>query len=91
MPAAALVDVQVQVWQRYREGDRDRAREIQHRLLPLIHLGSLYGVTFNKEILCRRGIIASRYTRDPQREEMDSVDLAELDEGLEEIADLLTV
>jgi 4-hydroxy-tetrahydrodipicolinate synthase len=91
MPAAPFVDIQVKIWDLYQASDRIEAQNLQNQLLPVINLGSLYGVTFNKEILKRRGIIADTYTRDPQKQVMDVVDLFELERGLERLASFFTV
>ena len=91
MPAAPFVDVQVKIWDLFQSGEYAAARDLQAKLLPLINLGSLYGVVFNKEVLWRRGVIASTHCRDPQRNLMDEFDLTELEQGLEELTPYLTV
>ena len=77
MPACEFTDVLVRLYERYRSGDVEGAREIHSRLLPLINIESLHGVIFCKEILKRRGLIASTRTRAPGR--LDRHDLAEID------------
>lgn len=82
MPAAPFTDLHVKIWNLYISGDREGARRIYQRLLPILNLGSLYGNTFNKEILCRRGIIAHTYVRDPEAQTLDDYDFREIDEAL---------
>jgi len=82
MPNCALVDVQVQVYTLYRGGRREEAEALHLRLLPLLVLGSQYGVGFAKEVLWRRGIIRTSVARDPQAPKFDEYDVAELDRYL---------
>ena len=83
MPACEFTDVLVCLYERYRSGDVEGAREIHNRLLPLINIASLHGVVFCKEILKRRGLIASAYTRAPGR--LDRHDFAEIDRLIRDV------
>ncbi len=74
MPACGVVDIQVKIFERYLAGDRSGAEELQFRLLPLLSFGPTYGVTFHKFLLWRRGILATRYVRDPQQTRLDEAD-----------------
>ncbi len=86
MPACEFTDVLVRLYERYRAGDVEGAREVHNRLLPLINLESLYGVIFCKEILKRRGLIRSTYTRAPGR--LDRFDHGEIDRLLLDVEEL---
>ncbi len=76
MPAGGMIDVQVKVFNLYAAGERDAAEDLQHRLLPLLNYAAIYGVTFHKHVMWRRGVIASPYARDPQRIDLDEDDQA---------------
>ena len=86
MLACEFTDVLVRLYERYRAGDVEGAREVHNRLLPLINLESLYGVIFCKEILKRRGLIRSTYTRAPGR--LDRFDHGEIDRLLLDVEEL---
>ena len=59
-------------------------------MLPLINYERQYGVGVYKELLYRRGIIATRVCRTPGKD-LDAHDRAELDAILVEIEPLYTV
>ncbi len=84
MPACQFTDVMVKLYERYRAGDVEGAREIHTRLLPLISIENLHGVIFCKEILKRRGIIKSTYTRAPGS--LDRYDHTEIDRLLQDVS-----
>jgi 4-hydroxy-tetrahydrodipicolinate synthase len=79
MPACGAVDVHVRLYNLYREGRRDDAESLSRRFLPLLNLGSQYGVAFQKELLWRRGVIRTKMCRDPQAPAVDEQDAADLD------------
>ena len=83
MPACQFTDVMVNLYEQYRSGDIEGARDIHTRLLPLISIENLHGVVFCKEILKRRGLIKSTYTRAPGS--LDRYDQAEIDRLLKNI------
>jgi dihydrodipicolinate synthase/N-acetylneuraminate lyase len=85
MPNCALVDVQVQIYNLYRAGQRDEAEALMLRLLPLLVLGSQYGVAFAKEVLWRRGVIRTKVSRDPQAPPLDRYDIVELERYLDRV------
>lgn len=89
MPACQFADVLVELYDRFRRGDEEGAREVHVRLLPLINLEGLYGVVFCKEILKRRGIIKSTYTRAPGT--LDRSDHAEIDRLIRDVQSLFRV
>ncbi|MDR7550934.1 MAG: dihydrodipicolinate synthase family protein [Armatimonadota bacterium] len=90
MPACGIVDVQVQIYELYSAGRRKEAEALQQRLLPLLVLGSQYGVAFAKELLWRRGVIRTKVVRDPQAVPLDQWDLADLQRYLEKLRSVLT-
>lgn len=90
MPAADTVDVHVQVWEAWQEGDRAGAREIFNQLLPLINLSVLLETPLLKEVLVRRGVFTSARMRQPGALRPDAHDHAELDAILENLQPLLS-
>lgn len=88
MPAAELTDVYVAVWDAYQSGDEQRARAIFNRLLPEINLAGLLGMRVCKQVLVRRGVIASDMMRQPGCVELDDEDQRELGAILAELEPL---
>lgn len=74
MPAGGLLDVQVKIYEMYMRGDKAGADALQLRLLPLLNYASMYGVTFHKYVLWKRGVLASPFARDPQQTKLDAED-----------------
>ena len=62
MPACELADVLVKIYDVWQAGDREGAREIHRRLLPLINLETH---PFMRYILKRRGVSTSLEERTP--------------------------
>lgn len=89
MPACQFTDVLVTLYERFRQGDEEGAREVHTRLLPLISIEYLYGVIFCKEILRRRGIITSTRRRAPGA--LDRYDHAEIDRLIRDVEPLYRV
>jgi len=75
MPAGGLVDVQVQIYNLYRAGNIERAERISYRLLPLLNYATVYGVSFHKYVMWRRGVLNSPFVRDPQKISLDADDI----------------
>jgi dihydrodipicolinate synthase/N-acetylneuraminate lyase len=90
MPACEIPDVQVVLWNMLEAGDLVGARAMFNTVLPLINYERQYGVGVYKELLYRRGIIATRVCRTPGKD-LDTHDRAELDAILAEIEPLYTV
>jgi len=90
MPACEIPDVQVVLWNRLEAGDVTGARAMFNRVLPLINYERQYGVGVYKELLYRRGVIATRVCRTPGKD-LDDHDRAELDAILAEIEPLYTI
>ncbi|MDR7418242.1 MAG: dihydrodipicolinate synthase family protein [Armatimonadota bacterium] len=89
MPNCATVDVHVRIFNLYRSGERDQAEALYLQFLPLLVLGSQYGVAFAKEVLHRRGVIRTKVARDPQPAALDEWDLAEVTRALERLRPVL--
>jgi dihydrodipicolinate synthase/N-acetylneuraminate lyase len=78
MPACEITDVHVQLWEALESGDRARARDIYHRMLPLLNVEHMYGAAIYKEVLLRRGVIRTTMMRGGVGS-LDAVDQRELD------------
>jgi dihydrodipicolinate synthase/N-acetylneuraminate lyase len=89
MPACEITDVHVQLWEALDGGDRARAQEIYHRMLPLLNIEHMYGAAVYKSVLVRRGIFRSARQRGGIP--LDEVDERELDGILAEMRDLFRV
>lgn len=88
MPACELTEVHVAIWNAHEEGDVDRARTLYERSLPLLTLQTVFRMNMTKQVLQRRGIVASDHVR-VGSVPMDAHDSAELDVWLDRIDDLL--
>ena len=91
MPACEVVDLQVKVWNLLEAGDEAAARALFNQLLPILTMEQLYGATFYKEVLFRRGIIRSRYVREAAWPRFDALDHAALDVLLAEVAEFIDI
>src|SRR5437762_12904538 len=65
MPACEVADAHVLVWNALERGDEDEARRLHTQLLPLLNYEAMYSFTVYKDVLLRRGVIASARTRMP--------------------------
>jgi 4-hydroxy-tetrahydrodipicolinate synthase len=90
MPACPTTDVLQMVWARLEAGDEPGARGVFNRILPLINYERLHGIALYKELLYRRGVIASRTMRNPGQE-LDDQDRVELEAILADIEPLYQV
>jgi 4-hydroxy-tetrahydrodipicolinate synthase len=91
MPACEVADAHVCVWQAIEAGDHERARRLHTQLLPLLNFEAMYSFTVYKEVLYRRGIIASPRTRVPGAGRLDAENGRELDVLLRDLEPLLTL
>jgi 4-hydroxy-tetrahydrodipicolinate synthase len=89
MPACEVTDAHVAVWEAIATGDEFQARARHKRLLPLLNYEAMYSFTIYKEVLVRRGVIASARTRVPGAGRLDAENHRELDILLDELAPLL--
>ena len=80
MTGFAYPEMLVEVVRRHKAGDPEGAEDVFDRYLPLVRHEQMpgFGLAIRKEILRRRGAIASAHVRQPGPK-LDSVDLAELD------------
>jgi 4-hydroxy-tetrahydrodipicolinate synthase len=85
MPACGLTDVYVAIWDAWTQGDEGAARRIFNALLPVLNIETVFGIASVKEILRRRGVIASAAVRKPDSPSLDAFDLRELERTLEDI------
>lgn len=86
MPACEVVDLHVQLWELLESGDADGARAFFTKLLPLLNIENLYSFAVYKEVLMRRGVIATTYSRMPGAGHLDRYDHLELDAILAQLA-----
>ncbi len=91
MPACEVTDVHVQVWNALDRGDEAEARRLHTELLPLLNYEAMYSFTIYKEVLYRRGVIASPRTRVPGAGTLDAHNHRELDAILDALSPLMTV
>lgn len=90
MPACEVADAHVLVWNALDRGDECDARRLHAQLLPLLNYEAMYSFTVYKEVLLRRGIIASARTRVPGAGQLDTENRRELDLLLRDLEPLLT-
>jgi dihydrodipicolinate synthase/N-acetylneuraminate lyase len=90
MPACEVADAHVLVWDALDRGEEEEARRLHTQLLPLLNYEAMYSFTVYKEVLVRRGVIASARTRVPGAGRLDAENGRELDLLLRDLAPLLT-
>lgn len=90
MPACEISEVHATMLDRFEAGDEAGARELFDRTLPLLSMQAIYRWRLTKEVLRRRGLIESTYTR-ATGPALDVLDQEELGILLGRIDDLLTV
>jgi 4-hydroxy-tetrahydrodipicolinate synthase len=89
MPACEVADAHVSIWNALDRGDEEEARRLHTQLLPLLNYEAMYSFTVYKEVLLRRGIIASARTRVPGAGRLDAENHRELDLLLRDLEPLL--
>lgn len=87
MPAGGLVDAQVKIYNLYRAGEIDAAERLSFKLLPLLNYATVYGVSFHKYVMWRRGILRSPFARDPQKISLDADDIRAVERLWQLVAD----
>lgn len=90
MPACHLTDVQVDLWNLLESGRTREARALFNRILPLLNFEHLHAVAAYKEVLRRRGVIATSVSRGALTV-LDDYDRRELDAILADIETLYRV
>ena len=88
MPACEVTDVHVQIWDALEQDDESGARLLHNQLLPLLNYEAMYGFTIYKEILVRRGVIASAKTRVAGAGYLDKENHREIDMLLRDLSPL---
>jgi 4-hydroxy-tetrahydrodipicolinate synthase len=88
MPAVELAEVHVALMAAHRAGDADRARQLFTRMLPILNLQAVFRWSLTKSVLQRRGLIACSGQR-AAGPRVDSLDMADIDAFLGDLADLL--
>jgi len=91
MPACEVTDAHVAVWEAIAQREEREARNRHTQLLPLLNFEAMYSFTVYKEVLVRRGVIASARTRVPGAGRLDAENHRELDFILEDLTPLLTL
>jgi len=66
MPASAMYDIYLQIYDHYHAGRRDAAIDLHTDLLGVLNQLTKVGIQFEKRILARRGLVASDHCRDPE-------------------------
>ena len=80
MPAGGLVDLQVKIYELFRAGQIDDAERLSYRLLPLLNYATVYGVSFHKYVMWRRGVLNWPIVRDPQKISPDADDIRAIED-----------
>jgi 4-hydroxy-tetrahydrodipicolinate synthase len=86
MPACEFIDVDVQVCAFAMQGKLQEARAIFAKLLPMIILEEIYGLSFAKEVLVRRGVFKTAKLRGVSGSGLDDKDRKELEAWWKELA-----
>ena len=89
MPGCSMFDVYLDIYNNYVSGNREQAIELHNRLLPMLnHIRQNVEqiISFEKRILCRRGIIMTDYCRKPSYDTDEYFDRL-FDEFYKEMAD----
>ena len=87
MPAGGLLDAQVKIYNLYRAGRIEEAERLSHKLLPLLNYATVYGVSFHKYVMWRRGILGSPFVRDPQKISLNADDINAIESAWPLVAD----
>lgn len=90
MPACQVTDVHVSIWNALEAGNLDKARRTFNRLLPLLNMEAAFAGALYKEVLRRRGVIATATMRG-RRDALDQFDHQELDAILRDVSELYSI
>lgn len=85
IPQAEMSDLFVVLWDALEQGDSKKAMEQYAVLAPLLMFGASYQRSFSKEMLYRRGVIASTAMRESSKPVFDEIQLKELDNWMERL------
>lgn len=88
MPAIELVEGHVQLMRAHGQNDAARVWSLYERMLPILASQAIFRWRLTKEVLLRRGLIESTYTRAPGPE-LDVIDKAELGAMLARLSDVV--
>ena len=80
MPTCEYTEIVVNVYDRYIRGELESARELHKELMALQSINR-FGLNAVKEVLRRRGIIQTNYTRIPSKP-LDQYDSQEIEQNL---------
>jgi 4-hydroxy-tetrahydrodipicolinate synthase len=80
----------VDIWNMLDSGSESEARRLFNRTLPLLNFEHMYQVAAYKEVLRRRGVIATSVCRGAPAV-LDAIDLRELDTLMSDLEPLLRV
>lgn len=88
MPSCQIVDLHVQIYEKYRNGEIGEAQDLFNKILPLINLdGNGTWLQNAKTILMKRGVIKTNVVRGEAP--LDSKDRADLESVFESVKHLL--
>ena len=90
MPGSHNADLLASIWNKLERGAEEEARALFERILPLMSYERLYGLAVYKEVLVRRGLIATAKRRVPGPD-LDTFDRRELDRILGDLDSLLNL
>ena len=88
MPACELTELHVAIMRAWSSGDRDHARRLFERSLPLLTIQAVFRWRLTKEVLAQRGIIDCTFVRAPGPV-LDEHDRSEITIWLSMLADVL--
>jgi dihydrodipicolinate synthase/N-acetylneuraminate lyase len=91
MPACQTTDIHVTIWNALEAGNLDKARRTFYRLLPLLNMEAAFGPALYKEVLKRRGVIATTTMRSRRDSGLDEYDHKELDAILRDVSELFSI
>lgn len=90
MPACDITEVHVAMIKHHAEGNIDAARDLFERSLPLLNMQTNFRWRLTKEVLKRRNLIKSTFTR-AKGPELDAQDMTELDALLHRMQDIVSI